>query len=371
MSLKIQTDYNRFKTIIRGKIKQDLKKFMSNGEMIGKKGKEFISIPLPRVTLPRFEHDYEKKGGVGQGDGDKGQPISGQAGQGQSGQGVVGEQPGEHILEVDISLEELASILGEELELPRIQPKGQKENIKTKRDKYTGIRSTGPDSLRHFRRTYKHALKRQIVTGTYNPSDPTVIPIRDDYRYRSWKTTVEPTSCAVIIYIMDVSGSMGTEQKEIVRTESFWIDTWLNSQYKDIQTRYIIHDAQAKEVDQETFYHTRESGGTIISSAYKLCQKILQDDFPNSEWNTYIFHFSDGDNWSSEDTNRCIEMIKKEFLPNVNLFCYGQVESQYGSGQFIKDLHEQVKDVENLITSKIDRKEDIYKSIKKFLGKGK
>lgn len=126
MSLKIQTDYNRFKTIIRGKIKQDLKKFMSNGEMIGKKGKEFISIPLPRVTLPRFEHDYEKKGGVGQGDGDKGQPISGQAGQGQSGQGVAGEQPGEHILEVDISLEELASILGEELELPRIQPKGQK-----------------------------------------------------------------------------------------------------------------------------------------------------------------------------------------------------------------------------------------------------
>jgi len=371
MSLKIQTDYNRFKTIIRGKIKQDLKKFMSNGEMIGKKGKEFISIPLPRITLPHFEHDYEKKGGVGQGEGDKGQPMSGQAGQGQSGQGAAGEQPGEHILEVDISLEELASILGEELELPRIQPKGQKENIKTKRDKYTGIRTTGPDSLRHFRRTYKHALKRQIVTGTYNPSDPMVVPIRDDFRYRSWKTTVEPTSCAVIIYIMDVSGSMGTEQKEIVRTESFWIDTWLKSQYKDIQTRYIIHDAQAKEVDQETFYHTRESGGTIISSAYKLCQKIIQDEYPSSEWNTYVFHFSDGDNWSSEDTNRCIEMLKKDFLPSVNLFCYGQVESQYGSGQFIKDLHEQVKDSENLITSKIDRKEDIYKSIKKFLGKGK
>ena len=371
MPLKIQQDYNRFKKIIRGKIKQDLKKFMSNGEMIGKKGKEFISIPLPRITLPHFEHDYEKKGGVGQGEGDKGQPISGQAGQGQAGQGAAGEQPGEHLLEVDISLEELASILGEELELPRIQPKGQKENIKTKRDKYTGIRTTGPDSLRHFRRTYKHALKRQIVTGTYNPDNPTIVPIRDDFRYRSWKTTVEPTSCAVIIYIMDVSGSMGTEQKEIVRTESFWIDTWLKSQYKDLHTRYIIHDAQAKEVDQDTFYHTRESGGTIISSAYKLCHKIIQEDYPTSEWNTYVFHFSDGDNWSSEDTNRCIEMLKKDFLPHVNLFCYGQVESQYGSGQFIKDLHEQIKDPENLLTSKIDRKEDIYKSIKKFLGKGK
>ena len=182
---------------------------------------------------------------------------------------------------------------------------------------------------------------------------------------------MDPTSSAVIIYIMDVSGSMGTEQKEIVRTESFWIDTWLKSQYKDLQTRYIIHDAQAKEVDSETFYHTRESGGTIISSAYKMCLKILQDSYPMSEWNTYIFHFSDGDNWSSEDTNRCIEMLKKDFLPHVNLFCYGQVESQYGSGQFIKDLHDQIKETENLLTSKIDRKEDIYKSIKKFLGKGK
>jgi uncharacterized sporulation protein YeaH/YhbH (DUF444 family) len=67
---------------------------------------------------------------------------------------------------------------------------------------------------------------------------------------------------------MDVSGSMTDEQKEIVRTEAFWIDTWLSSQYDGIETRYIIHDAVAKEVDEQTFYHTRESGGTRISSAY-------------------------------------------------------------------------------------------------------
>jgi uncharacterized sporulation protein YeaH/YhbH (DUF444 family) len=70
--------------------------------------------------------------------------------------------------------------------------------------------------------------------------------------------------------MMDVSGSMGDEQKEIVRTESFWINLWLKSQYKDIEIRYIIHDATAKEVDEETFFRTRESGGTLISSAYKL-----------------------------------------------------------------------------------------------------
>jgi uncharacterized sporulation protein YeaH/YhbH (DUF444 family) len=71
--------------------------------------------------------------------------------------------------------------------------------------------------------------------------------------------------------MMDVSGSMGDEQKEIVRTTSFWIDTWIRAHYKGVQTRYIIHDAVAQEVDRETFFHTRESGGTVISSAYELC----------------------------------------------------------------------------------------------------
>ena len=105
---------------------------------------------------------------------------------------------------------------------------------------------------------------------------------------------------------------MGDEQKEIVRIESFWIDTWLQGQYKGLESRYIIHDAVAREVDRDTFFHTRESGGTMISSAYKLCRKIIEDDYPPSEWNIYPFHFSDGDNWSMDDTLTCVELLKTE-----------------------------------------------------------
>ena len=198
----------------------------------------------------------------------------------------------------------------------------------------------GPDSLRHVKRTYKEALKRQIMVGNYNPEDPVIVPVKKDYRYRMWKNVKKPENNAVIIYMMDVSGSMGDEQKEIVRTESFWIDTWLRSQYNDIDIRYIIHDASAREVDQDTFYHTRESGGTLISSAYKLCNEIIDKEYPVSEWNIYSLHFSDGDNWSGEDTKLCVELLKEQLLPKSNLFCYGQVESRYGSGQFIKDLME-------------------------------
>src|SRR5260370_35591568 len=145
-------------------------------------------------------------------------------------------------------MEEMAQILAEELELPRIQPRGKK-NIVSSRDRYTGIRQSGPESLRHFKRTFKRALKRQISSKTYDPKEPIVIPIRADKQYRSWKEIQQPQSVAVIIYMMDVSGSMTDQQKEIVRIESFWIDTWIKAHYKGVETCYIIHDSAAQEAD--------------------------------------------------------------------------------------------------------------------------
>ncbi|MDP6959730.1 MAG: DUF444 family protein, partial [Planctomycetota bacterium] len=132
-----------------------------------------------------------------------------------------------------------------------------------------------------------------------------------------------------------------------------------------------VHDAAAKEVDRETFYHIKESGGTKISSAYQLCVDMIKKNFNPEEWNIYPFHFSDGDNWGSEDTKRCVELLEKEFFPNVNVFSYGQVKSAYGSGQFKKDLDERFKGNEQILTSEIRNKEGIYDSIKDFLGKGK
>jgi len=127
----------------------------------------------------------------------------------------------------------------------------------------------------------------------------------------------------------------------------------------------------AKEVDRDTFFRTRESGGTMISSAYKLCAKMIEDEYPSELWNIYPFHFSDGDNWSVDDTHTCVEILKKDILPKVNLFAYGQVESPYGSGQFIKDLTEHFDEDERVVTSEIKGKDAIMDSIKEFLGKGK
>ena len=119
--LRIERDHNRFKEIVKGRIKKDFKKYISKGEMIGRQSGKTISIPVPQIDLPRFKYG-KNQGGVGQGDGDSGDPMNGQPGEGQG----AGEDPGQHLLEVDVTLHELAEILGEELELPNIQPKGDR-----------------------------------------------------------------------------------------------------------------------------------------------------------------------------------------------------------------------------------------------------
>jgi len=370
MAGPIERDYARFKAIVRGAIRKNLKQYITQGELVGRQGRDTVKVPLPQIDIPRFRFGSQNQDGVGQGDGQPGDTLGeGQAGD-QPGQGEAGDKPGDHTLETEVTLEELAEILGEELQLPRIEPKGQAK-VMTTIDKFRGIQRVGPDSLRHFKRTYRAALKRQMSMGIYNPDDPVVAPVREDMRYRSYKKVFLPQTNALILYIMDVSGSMGQEQKDLVRLESFWIDTWLKHNYQGLDRRYIIHDAQAREVDEETFYHTRESGGTLISSAYTLALKLIEEEYAPDDWNIYVFQFSDGDNWSGDDTSLCISLLKEKLLRKVNLFGYGQVKSFFGSGRYITDLREHLAAEPSLVLSDIPDKDAILKSIKEFLGAGK
>lgn len=363
MALWIDQDASRFRQIVRGKIKQNLKKYMSNGELVGKRGKDYVSIPIPQINLPRFRFG-DPRSGVGQGEGEVGTPLG--PGQPGSGPGKAGSEAGMHILEVEVSLEELAQILGEELELPRIQPKSR-NNVQGDTSRYTSLRRVGPNSLRHFKRTYREALKRQLSSGIYSWDRPNIVPIREDMRYRSWKTYPHPDTNAVIIYMMDVSGSMTHHKKELVRTTAFWIDTWLCAHYKNLTRRYIVHDANASEVDQETFYHVRENGGTKISSAYEFCKNMVEHEYGGDAANLYGFHFSDGENLDGDDDTRCVNLLTDSLLPQMNLFGYGQVASGYGA-YFLGTL-DRIQD-EKLVTAQITEQDGIYTAIKTFLGKG-
>lgn len=368
----IEQDHQRFRQIVHGKIRKDLRRFLSRGELLGKEGKRYVSIPVHDIDIPTFRYG-DNSGGVGMGEGQEGDGV-GQPGQGKNGQG--GDAEGQHLLEVDVSLEELADILAEELRLPRIKPRGQ-HRITTIKDKYTGVRPVGPASLRHFKRTYREALKRQLAMGQYDPDNPVIVPIKNDLRYRTWNEVKKPQSNAVIVYMMDVSGSMGDEQKELVRLEAFWIDTWLRRNYEGIESRYIVHDVRAQEVDKKTFFSVREDGGTRISSAFVCCKDLLAQHYDPADWNTYLFHFSDGDNSSDADNRTCVKILKEQLLPVCNMFGYCQVASAYGSGSFINVLTEAFPNGEpdesgpKLITSKVSGRDDLLDSLRTFFKAGR
>jgi uncharacterized sporulation protein YeaH/YhbH (DUF444 family) len=355
---RIESDVNRFRQIVRGKVREELKKHLGKTELFGKQGGHVVSIPVPHLELPHFVHDTGGKG-VGQGES-----------QDEEGGGQAGDQPGAHILEAEFSVEELATMLGEALELPRIQPKGTDE-LNSLSGRYTGISTTGPESLRHFKRSYRQALRRLIVSGTYDPTNPRVSLQRADRKYRTWKPRPLPKANAAIVYVMDVSGSMGDEQKEIVRTESFWLDAWIRSHYQGVRTVYIVHDAAAKEVDRETFFTLRESGGTVISSAYELASRIVEERFPATDWNLYLFHFTDGENYSRQDSDKSADLLAEKLLPAVNLFGYGQVEALGTRGDFIDVLRSRFANHERVALSRIPDRDAIVVSIKDFLGRGR
>ncbi len=363
---KIEQDHQRFRQIVRGKIRRDLRRFLSRGDLIGREGRRYVSIPVHDIDIPTFRYG-DNTGGVGMGEGAEGQGV---------GQGQGGEAEGQHLLEVDVSLEELADILAEELRLPRIKPRGH-HRLTTIRDKYSGIRPVGPASLRHFKRTYREALKRQIAMGLYDPGRPIVVPIRSDLRFRTWNEVKKPQSNAAIVYMMDVSGSMGDEQKELVRLEAFWIDTWLRRNYEGIESRYIVHDVRAQEVDKKTFFSVKEDGGTRISSALACCRELLKAHYDPADWNIYLFHFSDGDNSSDSDNRLCVRIIDEDLLPVCNMFGYCQVTSSYGSGSFMNVLHEAFpsgapdEQGPRLITSKVNGREDLYESLRTFFKVGR
>lgn len=368
-SVSIEQDEERLHKILKGKAREELKQYISQGEILSKRADGIVSVPIHQIDIPHFEFG-NNEGGDGEGNGE-GQGKKGKNGKNGKGNGAgAGEDAAEHALEVEVTIEELAEILGDELELPRIEPKGKAE-IMSDDVAYTTISRQGPRSLAHFRRTFRESLKREIAAGTYNEEDPEIIPRAEDFRFRAAKSSPDFESNAVIFHVMDVSGSMGKAQKEMARAVSFWTDIWIEKHYDHSTHVFISHDAEAKEVDRETFYKQRESGGTKISSAYNLVANLIEGKFPSDQFNIYLFQYSDGDNWSGADNEMCFKLLKERILPHVNLMAYGQVKSESGSGQYIRELMLKFHDDEKVVFTEINHKSDAAKAIKEFLSSGK
>lgn len=215
-------------------------------------------------------------------------------------------------------------MLHEILELPWIKPKGSKK-IRAEQKKYTDIRRQGPRNLLHKRRTMRETTLRGIASGDENASI-----IRDDRRYRIPETVIKPATNAVVFYMMDVSGSMGVEERQIVRYLCALCSFWLAWNYNGLAEEWIIHNGEADRVDREEFFSTYRGGGTVASTAHTLMLKIVEEEYPPTDWNLYIVYLSDGFNWGT-DNETCKTMIRERILPIISgedqggLYAYGEV----------------------------------------------
>lgn len=366
MTFRIGSDVDRFKSIIKDKFKHNLGKFVSSNHILGQQGGKIIKIPLNNIDLPIFSYGGKQRGGTGIGPGDVGDPVGSEKKPGKGKQ--AGDDDESHDFSTEFTPDELAQIMREHLELPNIENKG-KGGIETEKSKYTSIANQGSESLRHYKRTYKEALKREISSGNYDPRNPKIIPIRDDKRYKSAATVPSPDVNTVVFYCLDASGSMGEKQKHIAKSMVFWIDLLLSSSYKKIDSVFIAHDTKAQEVSKEDFFKISSAGGTHISSAYELCYDMIQKRYPFSNYNSYVFSFSDGGN-SAKDNEKSIKLLGDQLLNNLNMFAYGQINSE-DSDEYMDYLSANFKNNDKVMLAQINDVDDILNGIKSFFKDGK
>lgn len=187
------------------------------------------------------------------------------------------------------------------------------------------------------------------------------IPFIDtiDIKYRNLVKQPIPSSKAVMFCIMDVSGSMTQQIKDMAKRFYILLYLFLERNYEKIEVVFIRHHTSAKEVDEEEFFYSRETGGTIVSSALELMDEIVRARYPSSEWNVYAAHASDGDNWD-DDSPRCAEILRNRIMPLVQYFSY--IEITPNAHQALWYAYENIKDTfpVSFAMEQITGPEDIY-----------
>lgn len=356
-------DQTRHQQKVREAIKRNLPDLVTDESIILSDGKQIVKVPIRSLDEYRFRYNYNKSKHVGQGDGDSQvgdvlgvDPSAAGAGKGEG----AGDQPGEDIYEAEINMEELEAMLFEQLELPHLQDKPKDKLVHTD-IAFNDIRKKGLMSNIDKKRTILENLRRNATSG--HAGIHGISP--DDLRFKTWEEIERPHSNALIIAMMDTSGSMGAFEKYVARSFFFWMVRFLRTKYEHVEIAFIAHHTEAKEVSEEAFFTRGESGGTICSSAYLKAIELIDARYSPEYYNIYPFHFSDGDNLTS-DNDRCVKYIE-QLLQRCNMFGYGEV-NQYNRSSTLMSAYRNISHprFQHCI---IREKGEVYKALTTFFGK--
>jgi sporulation protein YhbH len=358
---------------VRESIRDNISDLVAEESIIGKNRDKIIKVPIRGVKEYRFIYG-DNTPGVGQGDGNSepGQVLGRQQGEQGQGQDKAGDQPGVDYYETDVTLEELIEIMFEDLELPDMERKILREVMSERLSKRKGYRKAGIRIRLDKKRTAISRIRRKLAVqrreGDEWDDDKRFPFHQDDMIYRHMETDTRPESNAVVLCIMDTSGSMDTMKKYLARSFFFLLYQFVCTKYRNVEIVFIAHHTEGKEVTEEEFFHRGESGGTFISSGYNKALEIIQERYHPSLWNVYAFHCSDGDNFESD--NPATLKAAKELCEVCNLFGYGEIKplgSRYYESSMLNIFRR--LEADNFQTVLIERKEDIWPSFKAFLAK--
>lgn len=367
-------DRRRHRQLVEESIKKNIGKIIAEESIIGQSGNKKIKIPIRGLKEYQFIYGKNESGvGTGTGNEKRGDVLGKSTGQKGKGLGSgAGNDVGEDIYETEVTLDELVNYLFEDLNLPFMDRKKLSEIETITERKLSGYQLKGPPPRLAKKKSVIEKLKRKQgqkrAEKEFDGPEPEKpvderFPFREeDLRYRRVKTELKQQSNAVVICIMDTSGSMDQTKKYLARSFYFLLYQFIRLKYVHVEVVFVAHSTQAKEVTEDEFFHKGESGGTYISSGYAKALEVIDERYPPSKWNIYAFHCSDGDNWD-EDNDNAVKLAK-ELCKVCNLFGYGEIMTSSSSiyRLFTNEINEP-----NFVLVTIKDREQIWPALRQML----
>jgi sporulation protein YhbH len=366
------SDRRRHKQKIEKAIREGIHHIVADESIIGQDGKKKFRIPVKGIKEYKFVYganNGNKQVGSAPGkDVKRGQKIGEDDQQGAGKPKKAGKDKGEEYYDVEITLEELAQYLFDELQLPELQ-KRQLSNINIEKLKRKGYRPDGILPRLDKKKSAIARIKRMKAAG-FNPEEAeegeTFSFHDDDLKYRHFKMTPKPCTNAVIFFIMDVSGSMTQDKKFLARSFFFLLYQFIRTKYDTVEVVFITHDTEAREVEEKEFFTEATSGGTIASSALVLASEIMEKRYHPTAWNIYLFQASDGDNFSSDNEKFVNEARKLAQICQLYGYCEIEPERYYNQDKLYTTL--QLVTGTKVKTVRVVEKSDVWQAFRALMG---
>jgi uncharacterized protein len=369
------SDRRRHKEKIEKAIKEGIHEIVAEESIIGQSGKKKIKIPVRGIKEYQFVFGKNQGSkGVGSAQGQdikKGQKIKeGKQQKGKAPGKKAGNEKGEEFYEVELTLDELAKYLFDDLNLPDLEKKSN-NSVYAETVKRKGYRTKGIRARLSKKETLKNKIRRQksaIKNKTFDPESDERFPFHeDDLKYKHINIKHKPITNAVIFFVMDVSGSMGKQKKFLARSFFFLLYQFIRYRYEKIDIVFIAHTTSAKEVNEDDFFQRGSSGGTYISSGLEKTLEVIHERYNPNSWNIYTFHGSDGENWA-EDNEKAKDIMQK-IISMCQLAGYIQIVPE-GEKVYGTEMAEVFSTLvtENFKVLKLGKKEDVWPQFSKLFG---